>query len=69
MIFGSNPGFIFHDSCGFEAGDTADFNMVRQFIEERSKARNVNERLHVIWCVRICLSKEHISHAENKSFE
>ena len=53
MVFGSNPGFVFHDSRGFEAGDTGEFDLVQEFIEERSKARNVNERLHVIWCVRI----------------
>lgn len=51
MIFEGNPGFIFHDSRGFESGDTAELNMVQSFIDRRSKARSVNEQLHAIWCV------------------
>ena len=51
MIFEGNPGFIFHDSRGFEAGDAEELNLVQAFIEKRSRARNVNEQLHAIWCV------------------
>ena len=51
MIFESNPGFIFHDSHGFEAGDAEELNMVQRFIEQCSRARKVNEQLHAIWCV------------------
>ena len=51
MIFKSNPGFIFHDSRGFEAGGDRELKLVLQFIQQRSKATNVNEQLHAIWCV------------------
>ena len=51
MIFSDYPGFIFHDSCGFEAGSGLEVELVQEFIEQRSKATNVNERLHAIWCV------------------
>jgi len=51
MIFEGNPGFIFHDSRGFEAGGARELKLVQQFIEQRSKARNVNKQLHAIWCV------------------
>jgi hypothetical protein len=51
MIFEDNPGFIFHDSRGFEAGGAREVKLVQQFIEQRSKARNVNKQLHAIWCV------------------
>jgi len=55
MIFEGNPGFIFHDSRGFEAGDVEELNLVQRFIEKCSRARNVNEQLHVIWCVCACI--------------
>jgi hypothetical protein len=51
MIFEGNPGFVFHDSRGFEAGGDRELKIVQQFIQQRSKARNVNKQLHVIWCV------------------
>jgi hypothetical protein len=51
MIFEGNPGFIFHDSRGFEAGGDRELKTVQQFIQQRSKARNVNKQLHAIWCV------------------
>jgi len=51
MIFEGNPGFIFHDSRGFEAGGVQEFQLVQEFIKERSKAKNVKEQLHAIWCV------------------
>ena len=51
IIFQGNPGFIFHDSRGFEAGGARELKLVQQFIEKRSKARNVHNQLHAIWCV------------------
>ena len=55
IIFQGNPGFIFHDSRGFEAGGARELKLVQQFIEKRSKARNVHNQLHAIWCVCTCL--------------
>ena len=54
MIFETNPGFIFHNSRGFEAGDDWELNLVQDFITQRSKAKNVKEQLHAIWCVSTC---------------
>jgi len=54
MIFEGNPGFIFHDSGGFEAGDAEELNLVQGFIEKRSRARNVNEQIHAIWWAMVC---------------
>ena len=51
MIFEGNPGFVFHDSRGFEAGGDRELKIVQKFIQQRSKARNVNKQLHAIWCV------------------
>ena len=54
MIFETNPGFIFHDSRGFEAGGDRELKLVQEFIAQRSKAKDVNEQLHAIWCVSTC---------------
>ena len=51
MIFETNPGFIFHDSRGFEAGGDRELKLVQEFIAQRAKAKDVKEQLHVIWCV------------------
>ncbi|KAG2337644.1 hypothetical protein BDR05DRAFT_841150, partial [Suillus weaverae] len=49
MVFRSNPGFVFHDSRGFEAGVESEFDKVKAFIASRSKKINLMDRLHVIW--------------------
>ena len=33
MIFRSNPGFIFHDSRGFETGSVKELNLMKDFVE------------------------------------
>jgi hypothetical protein len=49
LVFRSNPGFVFHDSRGFEAGGIAELNAVKMFIAERSKTTTLRDQLHVIW--------------------
>ena len=49
LVFQSNPGFVFHDSRGFEAGGVAELNTVKSFIVERSKMSQLGDQLHVIW--------------------
>ncbi|KAG2095893.1 uncharacterized protein F5147DRAFT_584391 [Suillus discolor] len=39
MVFKSNPGFIFHDSCGFEVGSEEEFENMKK----------LEERIHAIW--------------------
>ncbi|KAG2067241.1 hypothetical protein BDR04DRAFT_1159412 [Suillus decipiens] len=51
MIFRSNPGFVFHDSCGFEAGSADEFESMKTFISERAKATELEDRIHAIWQV------------------
>ena len=46
-----NDRFILHDSEGFEPGENAKFNTVKDFIEDRSKRSDLSERLHAIWYV------------------
>ncbi|PPQ94247.1 hypothetical protein CVT25_006737 [Psilocybe cyanescens] len=49
FTFKSNPQFIFHDSAGFEAGGEEELKAVMDFIEECSKAHEVNDQIHIIW--------------------
>ena len=41
--------FVLHDSKGFEPGDTTTFDIVTKFISERSKKKDLKDRLHAIW--------------------
>jgi hypothetical protein len=45
MVFKSNPGFIFHDSRGFEAGG------MKAFITARSENIFLQDQVHAIWYV------------------
>ena len=49
LVFKSNPGFVFHDSRGFEAGGVEELTKVKQFITERSGMVDLSKQLHVIW--------------------
>ncbi|KAH8822448.1 hypothetical protein DL96DRAFT_351631 [Flagelloscypha sp. PMI_526] len=49
IIYPDNPGFIFHDSCGLEAGSEAEKATIFEFVRSRSKARNLRDQLHCIW--------------------
>ncbi|KAG1799637.1 hypothetical protein EV424DRAFT_1648081 [Suillus variegatus] len=51
MVFKSNPGFLFHDSCGFEAGSEEEFEDMKKFISQRVHATKLEERIHAIWQV------------------
>ncbi|KAG1845274.1 hypothetical protein C8R48DRAFT_750779 [Suillus tomentosus] len=51
MVFKSNPSFVFHDSCGFEAGSEEEFESMKRFISERVHATKLEERIHAIWQV------------------
>ncbi|KAJ6590738.1 hypothetical protein B0H10DRAFT_2233548 [Mycena sp. CBHHK59/15] len=50
--FPSRPGFVFHDSRGFEAGSSEQLSIVQQFVETRSSATDLREQLHAIWMCR-----------------
>src|ERR1700722_5179429 len=49
ITFTANPSFVFHDSCGFEAGSSEEFQKIKDFIVERSARRTLAETLHAIW--------------------
>ncbi|KZP32354.1 hypothetical protein FIBSPDRAFT_1036979 [Athelia psychrophila] len=48
-VFESNPGFIFHDSRGFEAGGAQELEDVKAFIFTRSDSIELEDQIHAIW--------------------
>ncbi|KAI6002679.1 hypothetical protein EDC04DRAFT_3147010 [Pisolithus marmoratus] len=49
LVFASNPGFVFHDSCGFEAGSEGQFESMKKFVMDRAKMTELDKRIHAIW--------------------
>ncbi|KDQ18283.1 hypothetical protein BOTBODRAFT_28693 [Botryobasidium botryosum FD-172 SS1] len=49
LRFPSNPGFVFHDSRGFESGAAEELELVRKFIQEQASLGSMSEQLHAIW--------------------
>ncbi|KAJ8580653.1 hypothetical protein M405DRAFT_31699 [Rhizopogon salebrosus TDB-379] len=69
LVFRSNPRFVFHDSCGFEAGGEDEFKNMKRFVSERASTRNLNERIHAIWyCIPMDEYHRAITVAEEKFF-
>ncbi|KAI6119793.1 hypothetical protein EV401DRAFT_2089321 [Pisolithus croceorrhizus] len=70
LVFQSNPGFVFHDSCGFEAGSEEEFNRMKKFVIDRAKATKLDERIHAIWfCIPLNDSHRMVMAAESKFFD
>jgi hypothetical protein len=51
LTFSCHGGYVFHDSRGFEAGDTRELEIVQDFVRRKSRERKLNDRLHAIWFV------------------
>ncbi|KAG1775470.1 hypothetical protein EV702DRAFT_1235000 [Suillus placidus] len=69
MVFQSNPGFVFHDSRGFEAGGDSEFDKVKAFIASRSKEPRLKDQLHAIWyCIPMDEESRSFTQGEIKFF-
>ncbi|KAG2344180.1 hypothetical protein BDR05DRAFT_999335 [Suillus weaverae] len=70
MVFRNNPGFIFHDSRGFEAGGESEFDMVKTFIANRSRQTKLKDQLHAIWyCIPMEEDSRSFTKGETKFFK
>ncbi|KAJ7238253.1 hypothetical protein C8J57DRAFT_1246669 [Mycena rebaudengoi] len=49
LMFKSNPGYIFHDSRGFESGSASEVERVKAFISDRSWTGDLPKQIHAIW--------------------
>ncbi|KAG6332291.1 hypothetical protein ID866_6800 [Astraeus odoratus] len=69
LVFRSNQGFVFHDSCGFEAGSENAFEKMKEFVTECSSTTKLNKRIHAIWfCIPMDSYERPITAAEEKFF-
>ncbi|KAL4066379.1 P-loop containing nucleoside triphosphate hydrolase protein [Scleroderma yunnanense] len=69
LIFRSNPGFIFHDSRGFEAGSDSELKLMKKFVAERATTMKLDKRIHAIWfCIPMTDYERTIVAAEKKFF-
>ncbi|KAG2135152.1 GTP-binding protein [Suillus clintonianus] len=69
LAFQTNPGFIFHDSCGFEAGGESEYDKMNKFIADRSKKVDIKDRIHAIWyCIPMDQASRCFTEAETKFF-
>jgi len=68
LVFPSNPGFVFHDSCGFESGATDEVEHVRNFIQHRAAQGSLDKQLHAIWYCFPTDSNRIITAAEQEFF-
>ncbi|KAI5992526.1 GTP-binding protein [Pisolithus albus] len=70
LVFQSNPGFVFHDSCGFESGSIEQFDMMTKFVRDRAKTTKLDKRIHAIWfCIPLNESHRMVMAAERKFFD
>lgn len=51
LVFANHPGYVFHDSRGFEAGGEDELKAVQDFVRRKSRATRLKDRLHGIWSV------------------
>jgi len=49
LIFTDHDSYIFHDSCGFEAGSEDELKIVQDFVRRKSRGGQWEDRLHAIW--------------------
>ncbi|KAI6151508.1 hypothetical protein BKA82DRAFT_169421, partial [Pisolithus tinctorius] len=70
LVFQSNPCFVFHDSCGFEAGSEEQFIMMKNFVMDCARTPKLNKRIHAIWfCIPLTDIHRMVTAAETKFFE
>ncbi|KAG6331979.1 hypothetical protein ID866_7112 [Astraeus odoratus] len=69
LVFRNNQGFIFHDSCGFEAGSEDEFEKMKEFVMECSSTTRLSKRVHAVWfCIPMDSPERFITAAEEKFF-
>ncbi|KAI6107136.1 hypothetical protein EDD16DRAFT_1476077 [Pisolithus croceorrhizus] len=69
LVFQSNPGYIFHDSSGFEAGSTQQFDGMKKFVISHAATNSLEKHIHAIWyCIPMTDYERTVTAAEQKFF-
>ncbi|KDQ08219.1 hypothetical protein BOTBODRAFT_118837 [Botryobasidium botryosum FD-172 SS1] len=69
LRFPSSPGFVFHDSRGFESGAVEELELVREFIRKKASLGSVKNQLHAIWYCFSADSNRFMTAAEKEFFD
>ncbi|KAI6097996.1 GTP-binding protein, partial [Pisolithus croceorrhizus] len=69
LVFQSNLGFVFHDSCGFEAGSIEQFEKMKSFVVDQAVMGSLKKHFHAIWfCIPMTDYERTVTAAEWKFF-
>lgn len=69
LAFKSDPHYVFHDSCGFEAGSEEQFNM-KKFVIDHANMPKLEKWIHAIWfCILLSEGHRMITIAERNFFD
>ncbi|KIK56309.1 hypothetical protein GYMLUDRAFT_263785 [Collybiopsis luxurians FD-317 M1] len=69
IISKQNSRFVIHDSQGFAAGETQNFETVKKFIKDRAQRPELKDRLHAIWfCMEIPTENGALFETADQSF-
>ncbi|KDQ10289.1 hypothetical protein BOTBODRAFT_36400 [Botryobasidium botryosum FD-172 SS1] len=49
LMFRGSPGFVFHDSRGFESGAVEELELAQKFIQNKANLGSMRNQLHAIW--------------------
>ncbi|KDQ13569.1 hypothetical protein BOTBODRAFT_111351 [Botryobasidium botryosum FD-172 SS1] len=69
LMFPNSPGFVFHDSRGFESGAVEELALVREFIRKKANLGSMQNQLHAIWYCFSTDSNRFMTAAEKEFFD
>ncbi|KDQ06423.1 hypothetical protein BOTBODRAFT_39626 [Botryobasidium botryosum FD-172 SS1] len=69
LMFPSSPGFVFHDSRGFESGAVEELELVREFIRKKANLGSMKNQLHAIWYCFSTDSSRFMTAADKEFFD
>jgi len=57
-VFSNHKGYVFHDSRGIECGGIEELETLREFIQRKASANQLQSRIHAIWFGVLCTNDD-----------